>query len=173
MMIGSAGKVTGNSLTAGAVMPHECRAFQINRNTTVRSSFSLTTTKRLYTKWCFRKWISRWLVGFLHKGTRPAMQKALLYHSVICYMRWGRLQRLHLLWLDYINVTYRKTSSISRTLVGNIIVHHSDVVGASPVGAAPTTFSFSTWHLASRDSAKTAAGQYENLPSVGIWCDLY
>ena len=42
------------------------------------------------------------------------------------------------------NGTYRKTSSISRTLVGNKIVDNSDVVGASPVGAAPTTSSFST-----------------------------
>ena len=40
---------------------------------------------------------------------------------------------------------YRKTSNITRTLVGNKIVHNSDVVGASPVGgAAPTTSSFST-----------------------------
>ena len=39
---------------------------------------------------------------------------------------------------------YRQVSNISRTLVGNKIVHHSDVVGASPVGAAPTTSSFST-----------------------------
>ena len=40
--------------------------------------------------------------------------------------------------------TYHKTSNISRTIVGNNIVNHSDVVGASPVGAAPTTSSFST-----------------------------
>ena len=40
--------------------------------------------------------------------------------------------------------TYRKTSDISSTLVGNKIVDHSDVVGASPVGAAPNTSSFST-----------------------------
>ena len=39
---------------------------------------------------------------------------------------------------------YRKTSNIRCTLVGNKIVDHSDVVGASPVGAAPTTSSFST-----------------------------
>ena len=39
---------------------------------------------------------------------------------------------------------YRKISNIRRTLVGNTIVDHSDVVGASPVGAAPTTSSFST-----------------------------
>ena len=36
---------------------------------------------------------------------------------------------------------YHKTSNISRTLVGNKTVDHSDVVGASPVGAAPTTSS--------------------------------
>ena len=40
-------------------------------------------------------------------------------------------------------LTYRKTSSLSRTLVGDKIVDNSDVVGASPVGAAPTTSSFS------------------------------
>ena len=34
-------------------------------------------------------------------------------------------------------MTYRKTSNIRRTLVGNKIVDHSDVVGASPIGAAP------------------------------------
>ena len=39
---------------------------------------------------------------------------------------------------------YRKVSNIRRTFVGNTIVDHSDVVGASPVGAAPTTSSFST-----------------------------
>ena len=39
---------------------------------------------------------------------------------------------------------YRKTSGVSRALVGNKIVDNSDVVGASPVGAAPTTSSFST-----------------------------
>ena len=41
-------------------------------------------------------------------------------------------------------LTYRKTSSLIRTLVGDKIVDNSDVVGASPVGAAPTTSSFST-----------------------------
>ena len=43
----------------------------------------------------------------------------------------------------YANV-YRQTSNISGTLVGNKIVDRSDVVGASPVGAAPTASSFST-----------------------------
>ena len=39
---------------------------------------------------------------------------------------------------------YRQVSNIRRTLVSNKIVDHSDVVGASPVGAAPTASSFST-----------------------------
>ena len=34
---------------------------------------------------------------------------------------------------------YSQTSKIRRTLVCDKIVGHSDVVGASPVGAAPTT----------------------------------
>ena len=44
------------------------------------------------------------------------------------------------IWYYY----YRKTSNIRGTLVGNKIVDHSDVVVASPVGAAPTTSSFPT-----------------------------
>ena len=47
------------------------------------------------------------------------------------------------LW-HHVITGYRKTSNISRTLLGNKIVDHSDVVGASPVGAASTTSSFST-----------------------------
>ena len=39
---------------------------------------------------------------------------------------------------------YRQVSNIRRNLEGNKIVDHSDVVGASAVGAAPTTSSFST-----------------------------
>ena len=42
------------------------------------------------------------------------------------------------------NIIYREVSNIRRILVGSKIVDHSDVVGASPVGAAPTTSSFST-----------------------------
>ena len=41
-------------------------------------------------------------------------------------------------------ITYRQVCNIRRTLVSNKIVDNSDVVGASPVGAAPTTSSFST-----------------------------
>ena len=44
----------------------------------------------------------------------------------------------------YDGYIYRQVSNIRRTFVGNVIVDHSDEVGASPVGAAPTTSSFST-----------------------------
>ena len=37
-----------------------------------------------------------------------------------------------------------QTSDISRILLGYEIADHSDVVGASPVGAAPTISTFST-----------------------------
>ena len=42
------------------------------------------------------------------------------------------------------NFQYCQISNIIHTLVGNRIVDHSDVVGASPVGAAPTTSLFTT-----------------------------
>ena len=45
---------------------------------------------------------------------------------------------------DEFCANYRKVSNIRRTVVGNKTVDHSDEVGASPVGAAPTTSSFST-----------------------------
>ena len=47
--------------------------------------------------------------------------------------------------MDYSRIVYyRQTSDIRCTLVGKKIVDHSDVVGASPIGAAPTTSSLST-----------------------------
>ena len=45
---------------------------------------------------------------------------------------------------EFWTYTYRKTSNIRRTPSSNKIVDNSDVVGASPVGAAPTTSSLST-----------------------------
>ena len=47
-------------------------------------------------------------------------------------------------WGGHLIMYYPQTSNISCTLVGNNTVDHSDVVGASPLGAAPTTSSFST-----------------------------
>ena len=62
---------------------------------------------------------------------------------------------------------------ISRIWVGNEIVDHSDVVGASPVGAAPTTSSITTERLASMYCAKATASQVEEHLSFGNWCVLY
>ena len=74
-------------------------------------------------------------------------------------------------WIN--NYIYRQTSNIRRTSLGNKIVDHSDVVGTSPVGAAPTTSSSSTSHLASMDWAKTTATLDEKHLNFGIWCVLY
>ena len=73
---------------------------------------------------------------------------------------------------------YHQISNISRTLVGNNIVVHSDVVGAVRTGGAPTTSewttsSFLTKHLASKDWAKTPATRDEKHLSLGIWCITY
>ena len=49
-----------------------------------------------------------------------------------------------LIWHMDIDDSYRQTSYVGRTLVGNKIMDHPDVFGATPVGAAPTTSQFST-----------------------------
>ena len=73
-------------------------------------------------------------------GYLPALWQATSLHpSIPTYHSVGLS-----IWRPNDALTYRKTSNISRTLVGNKIVDNSDVVGASPVGAAPTTSSFST-----------------------------
>ena len=64
--------------------------------------------------------------------------------------------------------TYHQTSNISRTLVGNKSVDLPGVVGASPVGAAPTTSSLLTWHLAGfnilhKDNCKTRGETFQFL----------
>ena len=55
------------------------------------------------------------------------------------------------IYIFYISIQYHmgyyrycQTSNIRHTFVGNVIVDDSDVAGASPVGAAPATSSFST-----------------------------
>ena len=68
----------------------------------------------------------------------------------VCVLRCVTMHPRQVLMNAFINASwitfsiYHQTSNISRTLVGSIIADHSEVVGASPVGAAPTTSSFST-----------------------------
>ena len=68
---------------------------------------------------------------------------------------------------------YCQTSNLSHTLLGNKTAGHSDIAGESPVGAAPTTSSFSTYHLSWMGWAKANAKQEENHLSFGIWCIFY
>ena len=58
-------------------------------------------------------------------------------------------------------VTVQHETWAGRTLVGNKIVDHADVVRAAPVGPAPTTSSFSAEHLASMDWAEAIARRDE------------
>ena len=58
-----------------------------------------------------------------------------------------------------------KPLNISRTLIGNKIVDHSDVVGAAS--------SFSTKHLGLMDWTKTTARRDEKHLSFWIWCLLW
>ena len=100
---------------------------------------------------------------------------------------WCRLFKYHIVMLGFelwywkfcivcVLYVYTLPSNrwLSRTLVGNKILDHSDVVGtSSPVCAAPTTSLFSTWHLTSMEWAKTTARWDEKYLSFGIWCGLY
>ena len=75
-----------------------------------------------------------------------------LYHKGIMRTKMDDCQFVCIAQSDYYRILhqvrkmkkYHQISDISRTLVGNEIVDYSDVVGAAPVGAAPTTSSFST-----------------------------
>ena len=62
-----------------------------------------------------------------------------------------------LVLVQFFKFMYCQTSDTRSTSVGNEIVDNSDVVGASPVGAAPTTSSFSTEHMALMVWARTTA----------------
>ena len=64
---------------------------------------------------------------------------------------------------------YRQTFNINRTLVGNKIVDLSDVVEASPEGAAQTIYLFSTLHLSSMGWAKTTSMWNEKNLILGFW----
>ena len=68
-----------------------------------------------------------------------------------------------LLWHGQFSPKYPQTSNIRGSLVGIKLVYHSYVVGASPVGAAPTTSSSVIEYLASMDWAKTTEMRWESF----------
>ena len=88
-------------------------------------------------------------------------------YTSILFKKSHHFKRSHVIFSAILN--YRQTSNIRNTIEGNDLFDHSDVVGALPVSAAPTTSSCSTWHLASMDWAKTTARREENN---FIFCDL-
>ena len=75
-----------------------------------------------------------------HSADEIFIVSAQLHAKILYLLRKTLKDKNHILK----NHTYRQVSNISRTLVCNKIVDYSDVVGASPVGAAPTASSFST-----------------------------
>ena len=71
------------------------------------------------------------------------------------------------------SLTVKFLNYIRRTLECNRIVDHSDVVGASPVGAAPTTSSFLTQHLTTTVCAKRTARRDDKYLSFMVSYVLY
>ena len=82
------------------------------------------------------------------------------------------LKTFHLSLIQFEN-NHSQVSNIRCTLVVNQIVDHPDVVEASPVGTAPTTSSFSTYHLATIYYVETTANLHEKYLSFEIWYLLY
>ena len=94
--------------------------------------------KKMHVKMSSAKWRSFCLgLNVLHNKTRSMDLIAATTFS--CQRSGEREPRTP--WPKYSSC---QTSNIRWTLAGNIIVDHSAVVGASPIGAAPTTASFST-----------------------------
>ena len=106
-------------------------------------------------------------VGSMVRGDQNYFLQCLSKTVMVAQQPWGN----HM--ISVMREKYSQTSNISCTLVGNRIVDHSDVVGALPVGAAPTTTSFLTLHLTSIDCTQTTARRDENYLSFGIRCNLY
>ena len=105
----------------------------------------------------------------MHMKMSSAKQRPFCVGLNVSTFHWTFLLMVQLM----IDQHYHKTSNINHTLAGNKFMDHSDVVGASPIGAAPTTSSFATWHMASMDRAETTARWEQKHLSFGIWCGLY
>ena len=88
-------------------------------------------------------WISADLIltiffRLLGKNLSEIVMKYNDFHSVK-HIRKYHLQNVGHLAQEASVSIYRQVSKISCTLAGNKFVNHLDVVGAPPVGAAPTT----------------------------------
>ena len=95
----------------------------------------------------------------------------LVYVNVINYQCDNLDARAHQsLWKVHFMNTVKPL--IKSHLISNKIADQSDVVGASPVGTAPTTSSFSTKHLALLVLANTTAILERIIYVLGHWVRL-
>ena len=97
-----------------------------------------------------------------------------MYHTVLRGDMFYENMQSHLWFTKMVSIgslmeKYRKISNISCTLVDNKIVDHSDVVGVSPVGAAPTASSFSVF---GKDSRKAVRDSFKCWISASYIRDL-
>ena len=122
-----------------------------------------TSTTYTHNKGCIR--LCRALFRFL---SSLGYMWPICRSSLRCFTATGAIMIVALQLESSRNIEYHQLSNLSRALVSSLSVDHSDVNGASPVGAAITTSSFSTWHLASIYCSKTR----EKHLSFGIWCGL-
>ena len=116
--------------------------FSCNKLTKHRKSLSNRRKSRSTVEnhsWVWKKWLSDSIVHWCNISWVWSQDSA---GPFVC-LTWGDLDK-SVRRTGSLNDMCRQVSNIRRTLVSNKIVDHSDVVGASPVGAAPTTSSFST-----------------------------
>ena len=93
--------------------------------------------------WRFSVVIFRGFLLLLEMNTRQGISLRWVVGIVYDGVRWMLTRKAYL-----VGWTYRQIFNTRCTLIGYEIVDHSDVVGASPVGAAPTTHLYSrlnTW----------------------------
>ena len=121
-MSAMASQITCLTIVYSAVYSGACRSKKTSRDLTIRRLIGYWNRAQLsYLSEKYSAWVGRVML-------------------LCCSQHYVILDRLITRLYD-LSSLYRKTSNIRRTSVGNKIVDHSDVVGASPVGAAPSTSS--------------------------------
>ena len=124
-----------------------------------------------FTTWEFRCYISI-LNGLLVQRYSIVIER---YSYGCCFVQYWFFKYAHdwALLSEPVGKRNHQTSNISRTLLGNIIVGLSDVVGASPVGAAPTTSPFSTstpdLNALGKDNCKTTRETFKFWDLVPLY----
>ena len=122
---------------------------QLNETLVINFGEILNTNRNFHSRKCIWNYRLRNGSHFVQREMSQRVQALTLYRVYVQTYTWNYnnypLVPIVVLQttIPSIEGSYCQTSNISCTLVGKDIVDHSDVVGASPVGAAPTTSSFS------------------------------